>query len=1291
MNSKDQSALLERMAGKHRATILAAALSDFERLDEAYQTALKSDNSALEEFEKRTTSIEYALGQLNATWQEFSMNTIPKEWIVNVINFGQSALEATQGVGALKVALYALGTMASLFANIKIAPMLKTWATEEKKNEAETKGLTAAIRSLNNEIETNGSVTTVAKKKFKGFSEGSKKTLLGLGNAINVIGKTLLKNLGVVAVVAGAFTVVLKLAEAFNNTKHAVSNLQGEIEELSSSISGLKTEQEELNSKAVLTTAEKQRLDYLEKQIALEERSLELKKEQQAREFIQSSNKYFDGDTSGVNTEFQDYMDEADKTLEKYQNNENAINSWRETINRTTSDIEEMSEEHVLYGIKLHDLDAAYDELSEKETERGNIQEDLKGALSNLYDQQTNYENALEYCTEAEKQNLLVEKSQVDAKVREIEVILGLASTYEDLEAEVAAVTPKVEALDNALNKISQTQSLTYEEVDELKKHYPELADKIVASCKKTEKGFIVEGEALAALQETYGETKSAQLKAQIEMTQITLDNARDRMAMYEAEASALASIYKTMLGLSGTMSEQKWADTGMGQSVATTYQNMSDEEKAKFNQYQKDALEYKRALEMIADLQDELNNIDLGSGISGDPGNGDIPSSGDKDSKKADVWDKYANAIEKITQKLEQYDKAIESTESALDLNQSYEERSLELMSEEYDLYGDLIEQYTNKSVAQQEALAATNELIAEMYARLKELTGVDMSNMTQAEMDEWLNTNLSKKELDSTRGQEIKQIIDALATALDTQHDWNMQVDETKSKLNELNRSQVNIRINFQNDATEKFEESRESAEKVLDILEEIEGTEQRRIDLLDALNDSYETEFAQNLKMYDETIKDLQGMEKGSDAYNDTLKEAHRLEMRNLEIIQEQLDAQLRQIDAERQLALQRNESLVYGEQGKDAWEKSREREIDRLQNQLDALEEDTSEADYLEQLAEKEEHISELEEKLANLRNQKTIQQLKQQEDGSFQWEYVEDQRAINETMEELEDARNDLQKTKDDKALQDRKDAIQDEIDAMEDEISERAERLEIMNEQDEEYYAEQERMAQENAEANIKILEDRIARTSQALNTLENRTRTGLREVDAQTEAGLKNLSDTYSEWLGAMSVGISSWVEQIIEEFNRLEAAQRAAAEEAASMVPGGGSTSSPPPAAGGIKFVEANNFLARLHYGERVLTRQEASQYNELEDDIKSGKLQTYFNSLQEDTALSISNIAATTVAKSATVPTVGSAVTSFVIEHLELPQVKDPTDFAAVINEWARGEFGGLAQKARIIPAR
>jgi hypothetical protein len=398
-------------------------------------------------------------------------------------------------------------------------------------------------------------------------------------------------------------------------------------------------------------------------------------------------------------------------------------------------------------------------------------------------------------------------------------------------------------------------------------------------------------------------------------------------------------------------------------------------------------------------------------------------------------------------------------------------------------------------------------------------------------------------------------------------------------------------------------------------------------------------------------------------------------------------------LKQLEVEKQRAIANAEASIYGKEGQDAWEKSRQREIDRLQNQLDALEEDTSEADYLEQLSEKEEHIAELEEKLANLRNQKTIQQLKQQEDGSFQWEYVEDQRAINETMEELEDARNDLQKTKDDKALQDQKDAIQDRIDSIEDEIDSKQEQYDLELEQINAHYEAQKAAQEQFTQEQIDLWLKHVTDVRQALDTLETQTRKGLDEVTSETAKGMSNLQDAYHESFINITSDLSSFVDAAIREFNRLEAARRAAAEEARAMTEGavGGSTSSPPKAAGGIKFVEANNFLARLHYGERVLTRQEASQYNELEDDIKSGKLQSYFDSLQEDTALSISNVAATSVAKSATVPTVGSAVTSFVIEHLELPQVKDPTDFAAVINEWARGEFGGLAQKARIIPAR
>ena len=1286
---------MERMAGKHRATILAAALSDFERLDEAYQTALKSDNSALEEFEKRTTSIEYALGQFNATWQEFSMNTIPKEWIVDVINFGQSALEATQGVGALKIAVYALGTMASLFANIKVVPMLKNWATQEKQNESNTKGLIAAVQHLNSEIETSGSIATVAKKKFNDFATGSKSTLSGLGNAINVIGKTLLKNLAIAAAAFAFFKIAATVLEVIDDKKHAVSNLQTEVEELESSISSLKTEYEELKSKSILTSAEKQRLNYLEKQIELEERSLELKKEQQAREFINSSNKYFNGDKSGVNSEFQDYMDAADEAIGKYKDNESSINSWRETIDRTTSDIEEMSETSVLYGVKLHDLGAAYDELSAKESERGNIQDDLKSALSNLYDQQANYENALEYCTEAEKQNLLIEKAQVDAKVREIEIMLGLASTYEDLESEISAVTPKVEALDGALKKISSTQSLTYEEVDELKKQYPELAEKILTSCKKTETGFIVEGEALTALQEAYGETKSAQLKAQIEMTQITLNNAKERMAMYEAEASALASIYKVMIGLSGTAIEQKWANTGMGANMGTMYQSLSDDEKAKFNQYQKDAQEYKDALNLINNLQDELNSISLGSGVSSN-GNGKINSSSSgSGSKKADVFDEYANALARANDEIERYNRIVEITQAKLDKNQSYENRTVELLAEEVKLYDELIANTQAKYKVVNDTLWAQQQGLQKMYAEAAKYMNIDASevaNMEDAQLEAYIELKL---DTDKASDQKIEHLLNGIIDMRQNVHDLHIDWLNMKSEINSLSREAIEIKVKFSDDVSEKFDDARSGAEKVLSILEEIEGTEERRTELLGSIAESYEEEFNVNLAMYEQTAAYLLRMaeagEKNSDKYNDTLQEANRLHQKNLDLIQEQLDARLKQIEAEKDLAIRQLEVSIYGEEGQDAWEKSRQREIDRLQDQLDALEKDTSESDYLEEISEKEETIAELEKKLEKLRNERTIKQLKKNEDGSWDWEYVVDQRAIDEAMSELEDARSDLQKTKDDKALEDQKDAIQDRIDAIEQEIEDKDDYYALEMEKLEEHYAKKAELEEQAALAQIKTLEKQTQDVVTALNNLEGKTGDGLNEVARETEKGMALISYAYSGWCSVISGDIRSWVNDVISMFNELQAAQRAAAEEAASMTGGAIGASVDGSHANGLKFVESNNYIARLHYGERVLTRQEAAQYNELEDDIKSGKLQSYFDSLSESTAISFSDAASSSIVKATSVPMTNNSSASFVIEHLELPNVQDPTDFAAVLNDWARGEFGGMAQRARIIKAK
>ena len=1310
LDDMTKATLLEKIAGKHRASVVSALLNDTKTLEDAYADALQSAGSASEEFEKRTKSIEYHLQQLYAAWQELATNTATVEWINGIIDGLRSIVELVNKIGLLNLGSALTGAVGGFGLFHKLIPAIEGIGLDATEKKEKFKVLGDGFKKIA-EVANSSGMEKASKNIYKlidGFDLFEGKSPLVAGG-IKVIANALLtftKTIPVMLIAGGGVALITELLGKYEEWKNRAVTAADETNTLANELKNLQAEYELLSGKETLTDVEKERLEVLKDEIALQEADLELSKQRLAElnsekyshiKTDHNGNKYLD-DSS---TADEMLADEIDDTTYQYGNATSKIKALREELKIYDKQVHDTTISEEERQVALQNLKRIKDELTTSQNQLTSAESQLQENYDKLLTQESELTNIIENKVglsdderDAYKEKLALTQNNIDL----YKILLGLEEAdAEYLQTQLNGLG-KTEAVNRVLKEMQSEVGLSEEALEDLKKVYPEINEKIELFGIVAGKTYDESSVAVTMLENAHRTAFNAMNDDQLTATIVARDNAITRLEQYKNEAEALKSLYESQSQAQQNATNQlmdgKLSLSDIGASVQAVGGNILSSVSALL--YENKNAEINKLNEQIASYDAIIDSFDsaaqrakelMGNTENGDPpGDGKGPGSGDGD--KTDLWDKYANAIEKITQKLEQYDKAIESTESALDLNQSYEERSLELMSEEYDLYGDLIEQYTNKSVAQQEALAATNELIAEMYARLKELTGVDMSNMTQAEMDEWLNTNLSKKELDSTRGQEIKQIIDALATALDTQHDWNMQVDETKSKLNELNRSQVNIRINFQNDATEKFEESRESAEKVLDILEEIEGTEQRRIDLLDALNDSYETEFAQNLKMYDETIKDLQGMEKGSDAYNDTLKEAHRLEMRNLEIIQEQLDAQLRQIDAERQLALQRNESLVYGEQGKDAWEKSREREIDRLQNQLDALEEDTSEADYLEQLTEKEEHIAELEEKLANLRNQKTIQQLKQQEDGSFQWEYVEDQRAINETLEELEDAKNDLQKTKDDKALQDKKDAIQDEIDAMEDEISERAERLEIMNEQDEEYFKERERLAQENAEAMIAIIEEATIKTNQALEDLKKKTKSELKETDDEAQKGLEKLANTYSFWLEEMSGDIQYWVDRMVDEFDRIAQARIEAEAEIAAGLDDEESAGS---YAGGIKFVKANNMPARLHYGERVLTRQEAEQYNELEDDIKSGKLQDYFASLREDTALSISNVAATSVTKALTVPSVASNMTSFVIEHLELPNVQDPTDFAAVINEWARGEFGGLAQKARIVPAR
>jgi DNA repair exonuclease SbcCD ATPase subunit len=1309
LDDMSQAALLEKIAGKHRASVAATLLNDVQKLEDIYEVVNESEGSAMEEFKKRTESVEYHLNQLKATWQEVATDTVPVEAINNVLDLAKAMLEAANSIGILKMAVTGLGGVAALFANIKLLPYLD--AEAEKISQAKD-----AVNLFGHEFAVTGNSATKSSKRIASAIE-----------IISVAGKSLGKAFVWMAAIGIAVEGISKLFEYLDDKKNKVSNLSESISNLNAEIEELKSEYDSLNMSTDKTEGDERKLAILEKEIALKEKQLELEQREKVDTITSDSSEYFDGNVT--HTDFSDKMLAAEKAADKYKNTLDKIDNANEKIDKHSKTLENLEEGTNDYKNASILLGAAEQELETAIDKSNTAQNEGLATLREILPLREDLVYAVENSTGAQKTEAEAALEAFDALYKEYEILYGIADSTEHLNDKIREQQTAVNVLGTVIAYANDGQKISKEHIDELIERYPELSEVVENFGTESDGAFTISKEGIEKLDSVHASALLNLIDNQIEATNRVIIESQARIKSYQQEAEILQKLFGAGFTVYESNKQKEYDalrdkyykqnDKGQwtlkDKSKAADFKRESEAIYAKYsskseNEYiakiyaEKEAMdkENAEALKAIREAEKQQEQLlkqreeaqaNIKAMGSTNPDDGDGPGSGDKDSKKADVWDKYAHALAKANDEIERYNRVCEITKAKLDNNQSIEERNLDLISQEIQLYDELIANTQAKYKIVNDTLWAQQQGLQQLYAEASKHMGIsaeEVAGLTDAELEAFIELKLDE---DKANDQKIAHLLNGIVDMRQNVHDLHIDWLALKSDILELKNEQINVRVNFQNDIAEKFDEARVNSESLLDILEEIEGTEGQRLSIIESLINSYDTELNSTMQMYKSTGEELANMLKDglidTDQYNNLLKEANRLEEHGLEVIKEQHDMRLKQLEVEKQRAIANAEASIYGEEGKDAWEKSRQREIDRLQNQLDALEEDTSEADYLEQLSEKEEHIAELEEKLANLRNQKTIQQLKQQEDGSFQWEYVEDQRAINETMEELEDARNDLQKTKDDKALQDQKDAIQDRIDSIEDEIDSKQEQYDLELEQINAHYEAQKAAQEQFTQEQIDLWLKHVTDVRQALDTLETQTRKGLDEVTSETAKGMSNLQDAYNKSFINITSDLSSFVDAAIREFNRLEAARRAAAEEAASMVPGGGSTDGSH--ANGLKFVESNNYIARLHYGERVLTRQEASQYNELEDDIKSGKLQSYFNSLQEDTALSISNVAATTVAKSATVPTVGSAVTSFVIEHLELPQVKDPTDFAAVINEWARGEFGGLAQKARIIPAR
>ena len=89
----DQAALLEKLAGKNHANTLAAAISQYEMINDVYETAENSAGSALEEQAEYMKSLQYSIDKGKATVQEFWSTLLDSGFLKSMLDFGTKALD----------------------------------------------------------------------------------------------------------------------------------------------------------------------------------------------------------------------------------------------------------------------------------------------------------------------------------------------------------------------------------------------------------------------------------------------------------------------------------------------------------------------------------------------------------------------------------------------------------------------------------------------------------------------------------------------------------------------------------------------------------------------------------------------------------------------------------------------------------------------------------------------------------------------------------------------------------------------------------------------------------------------------------------------------------------------------------------------------------------------------------------------------------------------------------------------------------------------------------------------
>lgn len=108
MSDVDQSALLELISGKHRASAISATISNMSEATEIYERSLNSAGSAQKEYDTYLESSEASLNRFKSTMTETYQSVIDGETIKGILNCGTATLQFVNSLGLLESTLKGL-------------------------------------------------------------------------------------------------------------------------------------------------------------------------------------------------------------------------------------------------------------------------------------------------------------------------------------------------------------------------------------------------------------------------------------------------------------------------------------------------------------------------------------------------------------------------------------------------------------------------------------------------------------------------------------------------------------------------------------------------------------------------------------------------------------------------------------------------------------------------------------------------------------------------------------------------------------------------------------------------------------------------------------------------------------------------------------------------------------------------------------------------------------------------------------------------------------------------------